>query len=241
MNYKRIYDNIIDHRRLHSHSGYTEQHHIIPRSLGGSDDKDNLVGLSAKEHFICHLLLTKIYSKHSMEYYKVAFAFLMMLTKSKSQDRYITSRKYEELKRVRAEYLKTQTGDKNSQYGTLWICNKDENKNRKIKADEMIPEGWVVGRLIRTRPEKIRYCKFCSNVLTHKTKASFCNTDCKTQHRKVNIYTIEKTVLYGKDAEFLALYDTHHSINKSLKLMGYTGAGGYYKWAKQVLTDASIV
>lgn len=38
---------------------YTEKHHIIPRSLGGKDTKENLVGLTAREHFIAHLLLTK--------------------------------------------------------------------------------------------------------------------------------------------------------------------------------------
>lgn len=40
-------------------SCYTEKHHIVPRSLGGSNDKDNLVILTAREHFIAHLLLTK--------------------------------------------------------------------------------------------------------------------------------------------------------------------------------------
>jgi len=36
-----------------------EKHHIIPRSLGGSNENKNLVNLSLREHFICHLLLTK--------------------------------------------------------------------------------------------------------------------------------------------------------------------------------------
>lgn len=39
---------------------YVEKHHIIPKSLGGSDINDNLVKLTAKEHFICHLLLPKM-------------------------------------------------------------------------------------------------------------------------------------------------------------------------------------
>ena len=37
-----------------------ENHHIVPRSMGGSDDKDNMVLLTLREHFICHKLLTKI-------------------------------------------------------------------------------------------------------------------------------------------------------------------------------------
>lgn len=39
---------------------YTEKHHIIPKSLGGGNSKSNLVTLTAKEHFVCHLLLTKM-------------------------------------------------------------------------------------------------------------------------------------------------------------------------------------
>jgi hypothetical protein len=39
---------------------YVEKHHIIPRSLGGDNSDKNLIKLSAREHFICHLLLTKM-------------------------------------------------------------------------------------------------------------------------------------------------------------------------------------
>ena len=39
---------------------YGEIHHILPKSLGGSNDPDNLIKLTAKEHFICHMLLTKM-------------------------------------------------------------------------------------------------------------------------------------------------------------------------------------
>ena len=45
---------------------YGEVHHIIPKSEGGTNDKDNLVRLSAKEHYIAHLLLAKIYNDSKM-------------------------------------------------------------------------------------------------------------------------------------------------------------------------------
>lgn len=37
-----------------------EKHHIIPRSLGGTNNKENIVKLTYREHFICHWLLTKM-------------------------------------------------------------------------------------------------------------------------------------------------------------------------------------
>jgi hypothetical protein len=41
-------------------NGYLEKHHIIPKSLGGNNTRENIVKLTAKQHFICHLLLTKM-------------------------------------------------------------------------------------------------------------------------------------------------------------------------------------
>lgn len=41
-------------------SEYREKHHIIPKSMGGDNSPQNLVELTAREHFICHLLLPKM-------------------------------------------------------------------------------------------------------------------------------------------------------------------------------------
>lgn len=40
--------------------GYAEKHHIVPKSIGGTSDLNNLVWLTASEHFECHLLLTNM-------------------------------------------------------------------------------------------------------------------------------------------------------------------------------------
>lgn len=60
--YTKWYMSIIDRRRSEAASGYTESHHIIPKSLGGSNHSTNRVTLTAKEHFVCHLLLTRMTS-----------------------------------------------------------------------------------------------------------------------------------------------------------------------------------
>jgi hypothetical protein len=59
--YSQCYYNII--ARAQSRSALPDiikKHHIIPKSLGGSNDTDNLVNLTPKEHFVCHLLLTRM-------------------------------------------------------------------------------------------------------------------------------------------------------------------------------------
>jgi hypothetical protein len=58
--YSQTYYSIIERAKSRLIEGYTETHHIVPRSMGGSDDDTNLVKLTAREHFICHLLLPKM-------------------------------------------------------------------------------------------------------------------------------------------------------------------------------------
>lgn len=75
MNYKKIYDNIIlnaknrDNSKLNTK--YFECHHIIPKCMGGTDDENNIVKLTLREHYICHKLLVEIYPNNK----KIIHAF----------------------------------------------------------------------------------------------------------------------------------------------------------------------
>ena len=73
-------------------------HHIKPRSLDGTDDKENIVKLTAREHFVCHWLLVKMYDKGTEERKKMLYAFWSMKRQpTTSATRYINSRAYEKL------------------------------------------------------------------------------------------------------------------------------------------------
>ena len=65
MNYKKHYDLLINRAINRTINGYTENHHIIPRCIGGTDEKTNLVKLTPEEHYIAHQLLVKIYPKEN--------------------------------------------------------------------------------------------------------------------------------------------------------------------------------
>ena len=55
------YNNIISNAKSRtSINCYVEKHHIVPKSIGGNNDITNIVKLTAKEHYICHLLLPKM-------------------------------------------------------------------------------------------------------------------------------------------------------------------------------------
>ena len=57
--YHKWYDQLIDRARTRTLTGYVERHHIVPKSLGGTNEKSNLVRLTAREHLVAHMLLVK--------------------------------------------------------------------------------------------------------------------------------------------------------------------------------------
>lgn len=61
MDYLKHYSNLVNRAKDRDLKGYSEKHHIIPRCMGGDDAKENLVRLTAEEHFVAHQLLVKIY------------------------------------------------------------------------------------------------------------------------------------------------------------------------------------
>lgn len=97
--YKKWYDHIIANGKQIRLTGY-ERHHILPKSLGGTDESSNLIYITAREHFICHWLLTKIHPTGE-EHWKMLNALRMMRAENPNQIRYstkITSRVYAKLK-----------------------------------------------------------------------------------------------------------------------------------------------
>ena len=58
--YTKWYYDIINARKSNKSKIDGEKHHIIPRSLDGTDAASNIVKLSYREHYLCHLLLTKM-------------------------------------------------------------------------------------------------------------------------------------------------------------------------------------
>lgn len=134
--YKKWYNSIIESARNRILNEYSEIHHILPQSLGGPDDIDNLVNLTAREHFICHWLLTKIYSRGE-EHWKMLNAFRMMRAENPSQKRYstkITARVYANLKE---EYSILQSsrvsGENNPNFGKYWTQEQKDAQSKKIK------------------------------------------------------------------------------------------------------------
>lgn len=159
MNYLKIYNNIINKRKIEKPTGYKEKHHIIPRCLNGTDENKNLIELTAREHYICHLLLVKIY-KNTNNYYKLLNAFLMMNCKSKDQKRYYNSRLYEYLRTEFSNLMSyISSGSKNCMHEKVYMYNLFLQICKPIKKEEVskyLLDGWEIGRIINWESYKKR-------------------------------------------------------------------------------------
>jgi hypothetical protein len=146
MNYQKIYNDIINRAKLKNRKKfkkndadyiYYEKHHILPKCLGGSNDKENLILLTAREHYICHKLLTYIYSKNK----KIECAFYYM-TFNKRYDKYVSSKDYAYAKELRAnipmlEETKNKIGESNKGKKRTLVARKimsERQKERNIPA-----------------------------------------------------------------------------------------------------------
>jgi hypothetical protein len=100
-----LLNNRIKHKRSNVNYKYYEKHHILPKAMNGNDTNNNLVLLTAREHFICHKLLTKM--TVGPAYHKMCNALLCMSRSRYNQDRYIiSSRDF--------AYIRKCVADKNS-------------------------------------------------------------------------------------------------------------------------------
>ena len=152
--YTKWYRNIVLISSKHNPEGYYERHHIIPKCLNGTDKKDNIIKFSARKHFLCHWLLTKMVKKDSNEYYSLYKAFILMSGQTKNQERYIIpSILFEKLRKEVARINSIQqSGEKNSNYGKIWISNFQLKETKMIYSNEMEKynkTGWVKGYIVK--------------------------------------------------------------------------------------------
>ena len=113
--YTKCYNSIIAAARARTLSPnvYIEKHHIIPKSMGGNNSKDNIAKLTAREHFVCHLLLSKMTTGTAKG--KMVHAAWCLCNKNRGYK--ITSTIYESIKTQRAAVMSLTKGPSHPNYG----------------------------------------------------------------------------------------------------------------------------
>lgn len=101
-----------DYNKNFKGKSYFEFHHVVPKCLGGDNSKSNLIALTAREHFLAHYLLMKIYPDN----YKLGIAFASFAMNANDFGKaviYFNSRLYE-LSRKNIDFGATSRGTKRS-------------------------------------------------------------------------------------------------------------------------------
>lgn len=202
MNYKKIYDDLMfsrlllkQQRIIEKRNGvYFEGHHIIPKSKGGSGNSNrpknnpNIVLLTAREHFLSHWLLWKIYKDR-----QTALAFHKMISTNDEQKRVISSRGYEE---ARMAFRITNIGN---QYG--------KGKTRIVSEEQKKKQSETMkGRYSGNKNP------FYDKKHTEQTKEKLRKSREGINKDKIWNYNGKKIVL--KNNEIIVIFDTSDEVAK---------------------------
>ena len=177
MNYKRIYEQLIASRIGSTPDGYYERHHIIPSCIGGTDDKANIVSLTAREHYIAHWLLWKIHRVAPL-----AHAFWSMARTSDNQSRVISSRAYASARNAHISVLREKKGDKNHFFG-----KKHSEETKRVISEKAKSRGSAAWDA-RSDESKLRFIAAASAKKTKEHRAKIGRPGLKMLQ---NIYTGE--------------------------------------------------
>lgn len=132
MNYRKVYNQLIANAKAQHIDGYYETHHIVPKAEGGSDDNTNLVKLTARQHYIAHLLLAKIYDDCAMH---CALAMMKSKTKSMDRDFRFNSRLYDKMKMKRSMFMSKQMLGNTNGLGYKFTDEQRSKASSRLKGE----------------------------------------------------------------------------------------------------------
>jgi len=139
--YTILYYDIVNNAANIRIKGNTQRHHIVPESIGGSNDADNLVHLTHKEHFVCHHLLTKMTTGE--DWVSMVRAMHCMKAKGREKSRFTegTARAFAHNKknysRIASQRMK---GENNPMFGTKWSDKRKADHSKKVKGNRITKE-----------------------------------------------------------------------------------------------------
>jgi len=228
--YYSIIDKAKSETRIKSKTEYFENHHIIPRSLGGINKKENLVLLYPREHFICHLLLVKFTTGNAKK--KMMFALSFFTTRNLYSRQHDIATKYNILSKI---------GKNNPMYGTVpWNkglpCSEETKKkisksnNGKIITDEHKNK---ISKSLTGRKKPIDFGKKLSDRISGEGHWTFSGY-FHTPEGKFSSYTEAQKIIKGPVGRWCKNCDkiihiSSYSQNTYLQSLGIDVVGKTYR------------
>ena len=236
---------------------YTEQHHIVPKSLGGSNDSSNLVELPARAHFLAHFMLWRMY-KGTPEQHPMVKAFTCMSVGHSNKRKLspAASRLYDSAAKQKSKTMSLlQTGKGNSHYGTVWVYDTrgftdfKYRINDRIKKGDKLPEHYAFGRITPDSKWEgegagvgLEYwsCQNCGNKFTRKTGKVKTK---RTKKCQTCIHTPKPNRITKYRQEFIDAYKKFGSQNQACKAIGisYGSKGDMAKHGRKVLEEEGLL
>jgi len=131
MDYQKHYDKLMRRAVSRKLDGYKERHHVIPRCMGGTDDKQNIVCLTPEEHYVAHQLLVMLHPGNV----KLLWAAVAMTNGTQNQKR--SNRLYGWLRReLAANQSERMQGFKHSEETKKRMGELQTGKKRRPHSDE---------------------------------------------------------------------------------------------------------
>lgn len=191
---------------------YFESHHIIPKCMGGTYGKENLVLLTGREHFICHLLLCKMVEYKSQEYFKLVNAILYFKGQNIkcNKNRYISSYLYEHYRIMSSKFKKEN-----------YNREKDIARGNKISASMKIVNANRDKSLFKTSEWKEK-----------------CSKNGKLAHTETRIYKYKNNINPPEKIKRIVLYkNVYIEKNDMTKLIKSNQVPQYekYGWKRMVV------
>lgn len=187
MNYQKIYNQLIEKRRIEVLSKkevYCETHHIVAKCMGGSDDKSNLVNLTAREHFLAHWLLHRVYPnnyKLSLAFFRCCYGF------SKNRKFTPSSRAYEEIKKLK-RIVPIEVKNKISNglnASEKFKASFTKKRSLKISNSLMGHRPWSKNKKFINRKKQERtICIKCNHCFSLTAINAFHNEKCTAENRQ---------------------------------------------------------
>lgn len=185
MNYENIYKKLVERAKNRTSEDLYEVHHIIPRCLGGNNEKENLVKLTPEEHYVAHQLLHKIYPDHK----GLLYAAVKMCSNRMNNKLYGWLRR----KLSNSQSIKMR-GTGNNLYNKRWVSNDHETiLVSKKQALSLIKLGSHIAGKIAVKDK-------CGHLV--KSKCKVCNEKTRDYHdKKVAAAKLLANDLYNKFLE----------------------------------------
>lgn len=207
MNYILHYNALIAKRIKNPASittAYTEVHHILPKCMGGTDDDANLVCLTAKEHYMAHVLLCKIYPNNA----SLLYAWNMMANMGDALCRHnVRSYQAFRYKSLREQFSlmcrESRKGFKHTEETKQKMSKSAKGRKSKLKGktyEEIHGNNAAEMKLARSKSAKartdynnpIRTAKLSSRVMSDEWKKK--NGDAKRGRKIINNGSTTKMV-----------------------------------------------